>query len=163
MVKVYFCSSENKQSIIDYFNSLYIVVLKSFDKKLEEEENRKDVDTSVIGYVTSNLENVYDDKFRDFFSKEFVTTIEKVRHETVKDHSEKCVIRCVFDILFKYYIDFDVGISYYCCNGKEYISLQKEILSDLSWKIRSSTSLESGDHRTKSLGSSFSLSGLRLS
>lgn len=144
-MRIYFLNDDNLQEINENFNDLYINTIKTFDHILEkyrvEIKNTTDLNEERILKISINelVDTIDQLKYKDFeifYVKQVMINLEKIRYASVTGHSNKCIIRAVFDLLFKYYIDFEYKIPYLCCNNTRFKKLQFEILRDLRWKIR---------------------------
>jgi hypothetical protein len=93
------------------------------------------------------IKQLKDHEFKQIFLEWELEILEKVRYASVKYtseshndnisfHTDKCVIRAVFDILFKYCFDFEYKVPHLCCNNTRFKIMQFEILRDLRWILR---------------------------
>lgn len=106
------------------FYKLYDITTEMF-----MENSKDDVDISII---TCTLRR---EEFKFFFKKTFIDTMRKVRFRTIEGHTDDCIHRAMFDILFKYLIDVDFSVRNSCCDKNLFKSLQVGIMQDLMWKI----------------------------
>jgi hypothetical protein len=137
-MRIYFLGNDNLQTLNELFKSLYITSIITFEENLKLYKfktcNNKE-DNVLIFELIETLAILKDPVFESFFFKLGSETLEKIRNVTVIKHTDKCIIRAVFDILFKYTIDFEYNITHLCCDNAIFKSLQIEILRDLQWKI----------------------------
>jgi len=147
-MKIYFLEDNNSHDLNNKFKSLYINTIEKitenieiYKKKALEQINDHSDHSDHSDYVIliKELEdtnkNLKDPKFEKFFLKLGTETLEKIRYNSVSKHTNKCVIRAVFDILFKYCIDLELKIPYSCCNNTSFKLLQLEILRDMRYRI----------------------------
>jgi hypothetical protein len=140
-MKIYCLESDNLQIFNDHFDNLYNISVRFLEDTLNSYKQdvvfKKDVKKALIliSQLESTIDQLNDEKFRDFFIKQCLNILEKVRYASVSSHSDKCITRAVFDLLFKYCMDFEYGIKHLCCDNKRFKLLQIEILRDLMWKI----------------------------
>jgi predicted nuclease of predicted toxin-antitoxin system len=138
-MKIYFLDDNNLQELNAHFKSLYITTVNKFEEQLEI--YKKKVDKNKYKVLINELEETLiilkDSDFEDFFSTMGLETLEKIRYASVSKHTDQCIIRAVFDILFKYCLDFEYKVSHLCCTNRMFKTLQIEILRDLRWKISS--------------------------
>lgn len=132
-MRVYFLGPDNLQKFKDIFKNLYNIVISKFTERLESYSNKKCV--ILITELNDTLINLKDSEFEKFFIALGISTLEKIRFNSVSNHTDECVIRAIFDILLKYCIDFEFKITHLCCNNEEFKLLQLEILRDLRYKI----------------------------
>ena len=140
-MRIYFLEDTNLQVLNDHFKSLYIITIDKFKERLEVYKKRyllnNDSDyTILINELEETLDILNDSSFEFFFLGLGTEILEKVRYASVSKHTDKCVIRAVFDIIFKYCVDFEFKISHLCCDNTTFKLLQIEILRDLRWKIK---------------------------
>jgi hypothetical protein len=144
-MKIYFLEDNNLQELNNQFKSLYINTISKFEERIEIykkdalEQIDKDLKYSdyliLIKELEDTIKDLRDPKFEKFFLKLGTETLEQIRYASVSKHTDKCVIRAVFDILFKYCIDIELKIPYLCCNNTSFKLLQLEILRDMRYKI----------------------------
>jgi hypothetical protein len=137
-MRIYFLNNDNLQILNDHFKNLYITTIDRFEFKLDkykEQETNNDLKI-LINELIYTLDILRNPLFENFFNKWEIEILGKVRFASVSDHTDQCIIRAIFDILFKYSIDFEYKIPYLCCNNTRFKTLQFEILRDLRWKIR---------------------------
>lgn len=143
-MRIYFSNDNNLQILNDYFKTLYTISIDKFEEGLklykqnyeqQNEQNEKNYQLVLINELKETLEIFKDHEFETYFLKLGSETIEKIRYASISNHSDKCIIRAIFDILFKYIIDFEFKIAGLCCDNKSFKILQIQILRDLQWKI----------------------------
>ena len=139
-MRIYFLE-DNLQKLNDHFKNLYITTITKFEEQLKMykdkliETNKKTYKILIIE-LEITIQQLKDEKFKDYYIKWEIEILEKVRYASVSNHTDECIARAVFDILFKYCFDFEYKIPYLCCNNTRFKKLQFEILRDLMWKIR---------------------------
>lgn len=145
-MRIYFSDNDNLQILNNHFEILYITTVTKFEERLKlyklekgsEKGSEKLSDKEyviLINELEETLKTLNDNDFKTFFLDLGTETLEKIRYISVSKHTDKCTIRAVFDILFKYLIDFEFKVSYSCCDSAAFKSLQIEILKDLRWRI----------------------------
>jgi hypothetical protein len=144
-MRIYFLSENNLQDLINHLKNLYSTTIIKFEEKINIYKNDVILTSDVtnitnlrilINELSFTIDQLKDPIFEDFFIKWEIEILEKIRYASVKNHSDKCIARAIFDLLFKYCIDFEYKISYLCCDNSRFKTLQFEILRDLRWKIR---------------------------
>lgn len=140
----------------ELFNNIYKNTIYKFEQSLmiykKELDNIKSSDikssdiksekTLIINELKDTILILKDTKFMLYFTELGLETLEKIRYSSVSKHSNECITRAVFDILFKYNIDFEYNICYLCCNKNEFKKLEIDILKDLRWKIINNLSIQ---------------------
>ncbi len=140
-MRIYFLDGNNVQELNDCFKTLYITIIAKFEDKINVYNKKvlelnKDTDYGIlINELKDTLFDLKDPNFENFFLNLGTETLEQIRYASVSKHTDKCIIRAVFDILFKYCIDIEFKVTQLCCNNKDFKSLQLEILRDLRYKI----------------------------
>lgn len=137
---------ENSNNIEIFFKDLYMNTLNTFEQQLciylkksklsTNDNEEKNFNELMVEEIKNVIEHLKDNQFKEIFIKWEIQTLEKVRNVSVCDHTDKCITRAIFDIIFKYFFDFDYKIPYSCCNNKRFKTLEFEILRDLRWKLR---------------------------
>ena len=147
-MRIYFLTEDNSADLETMFNDLYISTLGMFEKKLDfyqSKEITEQITESIeeqtfnkimVEEFTSILHELRNDKFKKTYIKWELEILEKIRYASVSTHTDKCIARAVFDILFKFCFDFEYKIFHLCCNNTRFKTLQFEILRDLRWKLR---------------------------
>lgn len=155
--KIYFLDDNNIHDLEEHFKKLYNTSVSKFEERLAIYENELIEVTNYITYdqekesrikilineLKETIATLNDKMFKVFFLKLGTETLEKIRYASVSKHSEKCAIRAVFDILFKYIIDFEFKITHLCCDNNAFKILQIDILRDLRWKISTKSFIQS--------------------
>jgi hypothetical protein len=90
----------------------------------------------LITELEDTIEQFKDKEFEIFFKKWGIELLEKIRYSVVKEHTNMCITRAIFDILFKYTTDLFYSVPFLCCDNLRFETMQFEILRDLRWKIR---------------------------
>lgn len=140
-MRIYFLNQDNLQVLEALFKDLYINTINIFKKNLElykDKLTKEEEDQNFAKFMIEDIEVILEQmkKVEEMYIKWGLEILEKVRYVTVSKHTDKCIVRAVFDILFKYCFDFEYKISHLCCNNSRFKILQFEILRDLRWKIR---------------------------
>lgn len=137
-MRIYFTNSENTADFNTYFKTIYLNTLDKFEEKYEYYQNKKELNKEDIfckNEVKETIDILKNKEFELYFLKLGHNILDKIRYKTVSEHSNYCVIRAVFDILFKFVIDFEYKLFFLCCNSDDFKLLEFEILRDLRWKI----------------------------
>lgn len=144
-MKIYFLEDNNSQELNNQFKNLYINTICKFEERIEIykknalEQVNNHSEHSIYIILIKELEDtnkdLKDPKFEKFFLNLGTETFEKIRYNSVSKHTDKCVIRAVFDILFKYCLDLELKIPHLCCDNTSFKLLQLEILRDMRYKI----------------------------
>jgi hypothetical protein len=141
----HFVQVNNLQILKKKFKFLYITTLDIFKQKkifFQSELCFTDVNvqdynelTYTINELRDTIEKMEDEDFVSFFIDWILDFSGKIRKITINNHTEDCIIRAVFDIIFKYAFDINYKISHVCSNISSFKKLQFEILRDCKWKI----------------------------
>jgi len=131
------CES-NLQELNDYFENLYVTTIGKFEEKLGLYNTFPTDNTTkiLINELDDTIRQMKVKEFKVYYTKLALDIFEKIRYNSVLEHTDKCVTRAVFDILFKYCLDFEYKVSHLCCSNTRFKTLQFEILRDLRWRIR---------------------------
>jgi len=155
LMRTHFLQVNNLQELKNQFKILYITTVSKFREKLDRyalelcaleldaleliNDERLCGRSYEIKFFMKELydtiEQMEEINFMNFFINWIIEFSENVRHITVNGHTDKCITRAIFDIIFKYAFDIDYKISYSCCNTEKFKDLQYEILRDCGWKI----------------------------
>ncbi len=141
IMRIYFLDVNNLQELNNYFKNLYINTISTFEKniiknKMAIEPNKNDRDNLIlINELVDTVNNLKDPVFEKYFLSLGTKTLEQIRYASVLKHTDNCVLRATFDILFKYCLDLEFKISHLCCDNTSFKTLQLEILRDLRYKI----------------------------
>jgi len=142
-LQTHFLEVNNIQEFKRNINSLYANTILKFKEKLDlyhlelnEADHKRSSELHYLIYeLYDSIEQLEDKKFTTYFINWTVEFGEKIRYITVNKHTHKCIIRAIFDIIFKYAFDINYIISYSCCNTHLFRKLEFDILTDCSWKI----------------------------
>jgi len=141
--RIYYVQDKNDKNDVqklNEFKNLYITTITRFEERIElynkmlDKDKNKDIKDSLYE-IEGTLKDLKNPTFENFFIDLGNETLEQIRYASVAKHTDKCIIRAVFDILFKYCFDTDFKISHLCCDNYSFKSLQLEILHDLRYKI----------------------------
>lgn len=91
-------------------------------------------------YKFIDLKNAYkilkDQKFMDFFTIWVFEVMSKITIKTTKSHTNLCIIRATFDLVFKYAIDLEVRATRLENDDcPDYLQLQCNIFKDNHWNL----------------------------
>ncbi len=136
-MRIYFLTN-NLQDLNNLFKNLYINTVEKFEERLEIYKNDALEPDCVIliNELEDTLKDLNNPIFKKFFLDLGTEIFEQIRYASVSNHTDKCIIRAIFDIIFKYCIDFEFKIPHLCCNNNKFKLLQLEILRDLRYKIK---------------------------
>ncbi len=146
-MRIYFLSNDNSLILKKYFISIYNLTICTFERSIIK--YRKKIVLYELVYDNSGVikwkillnelicttDQLKDLSFKKFYINWGMELFKKIRYDSVSSHTDECIIRAVFDIMFKYSIDFEYNISNLCCNNLKFKTLQFEILRDLRWKL----------------------------
>ena len=147
-MRIYFLNEDNLQDIETMIKDLYISTLNVFERKLDSYYDKLHLleqsgEVDEVNYTKIMMEELRiminqlkEFEFKQMYIKWGIEILEKVRYASVSEHTDKCVARAVFDILFKYCFDFEYKIPHLCCNNSRFKTMQFEILRDLRWRLR---------------------------
>ena len=122
---------------------LYASTIAKFEFRLTRYSNELEIASKkrlndlryIIPELTDTIDQLCEPTFELMFINLCMKFMEKIRYITIIKHTEECIIRATFDILFKYTFDFEYQIPFSCCNTEEFKKLQFDILNDCRWKI----------------------------
>jgi len=133
-MRVFFVTNDNAETINDYVEDIYDVTINTFEKaKCGVYDTEEDL--QVFKEIETMIEMMKNVETRKFYNNLILGALKNIRYVNVSKHLDKCVVRGVFDIIFKYCFDFEYRIVHLCCNTISFKTMQYEILNDLRWKI----------------------------
>jgi len=118
---------------------IFKLKLQKYCLELPTADQQRQIDLFIlIPEVNATLQHLENEEFMNYFIDWNIKLLEQIRFITIIKHTEECIIRATFDIIFKYAFDFEYQISFSCCTTDEFKKLQFNILNDCLWKIRDS-------------------------
>jgi hypothetical protein len=132
-MRIFFLNDDNSYEINNHFKNLYNSIVDIFENNSNNSNNLNNSNDKIDSIEL--CKTMKDRKFMEYFLDKGLKILEKVRYKTISNHNTKCIVRAVFDILFKYIFDTECKIYYYCCDKNKFIKLEFEILNDIMWKI----------------------------
>ena len=144
-MRTHFIYIGNLQELKTFMKSLYITTVSRFKERLTRynhelvhlstEYSRKKELEYLIRELDDTITQLDEKPFMNTFIKWVMDFCEQIRYINVSKHTEQCVCRAVFDIVFKYTFDIEYKISHGCCSTDSFKFLQFELLRDSRWKI----------------------------
>ncbi len=144
-MKTHFLDVSNLQEFETFLKLLYITTICRFKERLKRYNLELLYTTTIytrkneLEYLIRELEDTIFQMEEKMFEKIFIgwsiEFCEQIRYINIIKHSNHCVLKAVFDIIFKYTFDIEYRISYDCCDTSLFKKLQFELLKDCRWKI----------------------------
>jgi len=119
VLRTHFLEIENRKKIIACTNNIYTQTINILKGSKEQYD------------VNDTIDDLEDVKFSELFKEWMIAILETIRYKTSFKHTDNCIVRAVFDILFKYIFEF--GIPPLCCTSNDFKKLEFNILTDFSW------------------------------
>lgn len=131
-MKIYLveCSEYPLSTFEELLRGIYKNVIDCLENKLSD-----GVEKSRVREYEEAIDIMKNEDFKIFFIELGLETLEKIRYASVSKHTNKCIIRAVFDILFKFCVDEEFKVPYLCCDTDKFKELEFDILGDLQYKI----------------------------
>lgn len=124
----------NHLIVKDIITNIYLKSLEKFKSRLIRYYSEEL--SHLIPDLKDVLKHFENEDFMNFFINWNLKILEKIRYITIIEHSNECVIRATFDIIFKFALILIIKFLILVVTQMIFKKLQFDILNDCNWKIR---------------------------
>lgn len=135
-MQIYFIENNMEvESVKHYLQELYKTTVVKFNTIYDEHVKKNEEKESSIVELGLTIKLLEGKEFETFFIHKCLTFLKQIRSASTNGHTEECVVRGMFDIYYKYCVDFGFVIPPKCCDQIKFETLQINMLQDLMWKL----------------------------
>lgn len=127
----YFITQNNISVVQDRVEYMYVKTLQRIKLKIKNATIKKAKDIQKDIYNT--MRNV---AFMEFFVKWIMGIMKTILTKSVKGHTTDCIVRCSFDLVFRYAFDINyIPFNLEKESCEDFLDLQLEIFRNCGWNI----------------------------